>query len=211
MDIIGTQLAAFASVTGSYGATFALAGLATYLVTAYFAYIGQRTVSQVNTLMPDIERIRRQFHGDSKEISRALLKLSASHGINRLGFLVGSLPIVVALACVVVLSIVVANQTSGIDSVILPWIHNLAAPDPLYLLPAALGLAYWVQRRLILKFNTQGQNGLKAYIATGIPVFVLIMSTLLPAGVVLYWLMYAIPSVMQQYVVFQHVLSTCVT
>jgi hypothetical protein len=92
MDFIASQLTALASITGGYGITFVLAGLVTYLVTAYFGYVGQKTVCQVNGLSPYIEQIRKQFSGESKAVNRALLDLYARKSVNVYGFLLGLVP-----------------------------------------------------------------------------------------------------------------------
>ena len=81
------------------------------------------------------------------------------------------------------------------------------AQDPWYLLSLILGFVYWLQRLLTLKLKVHNSSASKRYIASGIPIFALAVSVILPAGVTLYWLTYATLSVTQPYVVFQHVLS----
>jgi YidC/Oxa1 family membrane protein insertase len=211
LDLIVSQIATLESVTGGYGTTFVLAGLLTYLVTSYFSYIRQKTVWRVNAVRPDIERIKNHFQGNSTALKRALADLYASRGINVSGFIAGLVPLIVMAVRVLILSVAIVPESSGIHSVLLPWIRDLSDPDPWYVLPFAVGLVYWTQRYLTLRFNPPTSSTPKRYIAMGIPVFALLASAVLPAGVALYWLTYATLSVTQQYVVFQYVLAAFTT
>lgn len=209
MEFIGSQLAVLASWVSGYTSFFILLGVATYLATAYFAYTGQKTIYSVNAVKPEIDRIKSAFAEEPKELNRLLLNLYAREGIKTWGFILGLVPVVVLALCIVFLTLVVTNGFSEFHSTQLTWIRDLSVPDPLYVLPITLGLVYWLQRRFNLRFNPPRGSKSKRYITAGLPVFTLIISAILPAGVVIYWLAYAVLSVTQQYVVFQHVLSVC--
>jgi len=207
MEFIGSQLTALASWIGGYSPAFILLGGATYLATAYFAYAGQKTVYRVNSIKLEIDSIKNAFEGNPKELNQALLDMYAREGIKVSGFILGLVPVILLTLCVVFISLVVTNGVSEFHSTLLPWIQDLTVPDPLYVLPLTLGAVYWLQRRFNLRFNPPHTSKSKRYITASLPVFVLMIAAVLPAGVVMYWLSYSVLSVTQLYVVFQHVLS----
>jgi YidC/Oxa1 family membrane protein insertase len=74
------------------------------------------------------------------------------------------------------------------------WIQDLSAPDPYWVLPVLMGLSMIIQTKL----NPKPTDPIQAKVMTWMPVVFSIFFFFFPAGLVLYWLVNNILSIVQQ-------------
>lgn len=75
------------------------------------------------------------------------------------------------------------------------WITNLSAPDPFYILPIAMGAVQFWQTRL----QPIGGDPTQRKIMMFMPLMFALMSFSFPSGLVLYWLVSTLFTIVQQY------------
>jgi YidC/Oxa1 family membrane protein insertase len=75
------------------------------------------------------------------------------------------------------------------------WIHDLAVPDPHYILPIIMAVSMWVQTKL----NPVPPDPIQAKVMLYMPIIFSIMFFFFPAGLVLYWVVNNILSIAQQW------------
>ena len=75
------------------------------------------------------------------------------------------------------------------------WITNLSAPDPLYILPVAMGVVQFWQMRLQPAAGDPTQQRIMMFM----PLMFAAMSFSFPSGLVLYWLVSTLFTIVQQY------------
>ena len=75
------------------------------------------------------------------------------------------------------------------------WIHDLAAPDPYYVLPVLMGATMIFQTYL----NPEPPDPVQAKIMKIMPIAFSVFFFFFPAGLVLYWLINNILSIAQQW------------
>jgi YidC/Oxa1 family membrane protein insertase len=75
------------------------------------------------------------------------------------------------------------------------WITNLSAPDPLYILPVAMGVIQFWQ----MKLQPTGTDPTQQRIMMFMPLMFAAMSFSFPSGLVLYWLVSTLFTIVQQY------------
>jgi YidC/Oxa1 family membrane protein insertase len=75
------------------------------------------------------------------------------------------------------------------------WIHDLAVPDPYYILPVIMAISMWVQTKL----NPTPPDPIQAKVMLYMPIIFSIMFFFFPAGLVLYWVVNNILSIAQQW------------
>jgi YidC/Oxa1 family membrane protein insertase len=75
------------------------------------------------------------------------------------------------------------------------WIHDLAVPDPYYILPVIMAVSMWVQTKL----NPTPPDPIQAKVMLYMPIIFSIMFFFFPAGLVLYWVVNNILSIAQQW------------
>jgi YidC/Oxa1 family membrane protein insertase len=79
----------------------------------------------------------------------------------------------------------------------LGWIHDLAAPDPFYILPVLMAASMFVQTKL----NPTPPDPVQAKVMMFMPIIFSVMFFFFPAGLVLYWVVNNILSITQQWVI----------
>ena len=92
-----------AAVVGGYDLAIVVLTVAFYLLLAPFAYVGQRTIHQIQQAQPAIGELRRRFKGDRRELNRALLVLYRDRGIRPARFLFGWIAMVAQVLMGIVL------------------------------------------------------------------------------------------------------------
>ncbi len=75
------------------------------------------------------------------------------------------------------------------------WIHNLSAPDPLFIFPVLNGAAQFLQ----MKLQPAGGDPAQQKVMMVMPIMFLVMSFNFPSGLVIYWLVATLFTIGQQY------------
>jgi len=75
------------------------------------------------------------------------------------------------------------------------WIHDLAVPDPYYILPVIMAVSMYVQTKL----NPTPPDPIQAKVMLYMPIIFSVMFFFFPAGLVLYWVVNNILSIAQQW------------
>jgi YidC/Oxa1 family membrane protein insertase len=75
------------------------------------------------------------------------------------------------------------------------WIHNLSAPDPLYILPIAMGIAQFFQTKMTPSTADPAQQRIMMFM----PIMFSVMSLSFPSGLVIYWFVSTMFTIGQQY------------
>lgn len=208
IELSSSQFSGFALMLGGYDFAFILVAVVMYLITSRFSYLGQKAVYNVQRINPEIEIIKKEFDGHPKKLNRELLALYGREGINPYGFLATTVPFFALILSLLALWQIINNIPNSIESAVLPWINNLAIADAFYILPALLGVVYFIQWWLNMRFNPPRNNAAKKFIMGTIPIAATVACGALPAGIAMYWITYAALTTGQQYIVFQHIFGT---
>ena len=75
------------------------------------------------------------------------------------------------------------------------WIHNLSAPDPLYITPLLMGATMFWQTRMTPSTADPAQQKVMMFM----PIMFTVMSFSFPSGLVIYWLVSTLFAIGQQY------------
>jgi YidC/Oxa1 family membrane protein insertase len=75
------------------------------------------------------------------------------------------------------------------------WIHDLSSRDPLFILPAIMAVAMFVQYKL----NPAPPDPVQAKVFMVMPLAMSVMFAFFPAGLVLYWVTNTVLSIAQQW------------
>ena len=81
------------------------------------------------------------------------------------------------------------------------WIHDMAIPDPYYVLPLIMGVTMFVQQKL----SPAPPDPVQAKVMMALPILFTFMFLWFPAGLVLYWVVNNTLSIAQQWVITQRV------
>ena len=113
--------------------------------------------SQIKNMavQPLIQEIQAKYKDNPEKLQKEMMKLWKEHGYNPLG---GCLPMLLPWPVLIALFFVFQN-TIELRGVPFLWLPDLSAPDPLFILPAFLGISMfllqWVSMRSMPQTNQQ--------------------------------------------------------
>jgi YidC/Oxa1 family membrane protein insertase len=180
-------------------------GLAIILVTVFIKLLfyklsetSYRSMARMRTLQPKMLALKDRYGEDRQKLSQATMELYRKEKVNPLG---GCLPMIVQIPVFIALYYVLIESVQLRQAPFIFWIHDLSVKDPFYILPILMGLSWMVQQKL----NPPPADPLQAKMMMAFPlVFTLLFATF-PAGLVLYWVVNNVLSILQQWYITRKV------
>src|SRR5258705_2308829 len=141
---------------------------------------------------PRLTKIREMYANDRARQNQAMMELYKTEKINPLG---GCLPIVVQIPVFIALYWVLLASVELRHAPFMLWIHDLSRPDPWFILPILMGATMIIQTRL----NPEPPDPIQAKVMKIMPIAFSVFFFFFPAGLVLYWLVNNVLSILQQW------------
>ena len=151
-----------------------------------------RSMAKMKQVTPRLTKIREQYADDRMKQNQAMMDLYKQEKINPLG---GCLPIVVQIPVFISLYWVLLASVELREAPFYGWITDLASADPYYILPALMMASMIVQT----KMSPMPPDPVQAKVMQIMPFVFGIMFFVFPAGLVLYWLVNNVLSILQQW------------
>ena len=174
----------------SYGLVIVLISV---LVKALFwplTHKSYESMRAMRDLSPKIKALQKKFEGNPQKLQKETMGLYRDHGVNPLG---GCLPMIVQMPVLYAMFIVFRSTIAFRGQGFLGYLPDLAAPDPFYILPAVMGLTMLLQQ-LLNKVEDPKQRMMGILM----PVIFTFVFLKMPSGLVLYWTISNIISMIQQ-------------
>jgi len=164
-----------------------------------------RSMARMKAVTPRLIALRERYGEDRVRLNQAMMELYKTEKINPLG---GCLPIVVQIPVFIALYWVLLSSVEMRDAPWIGWIQDLAAPDTLFgtipgldmpigLLPILMAVTMFIQTKL----NPTPPDPIQAKLMMFMPLIFSVMFFFFPAGLVLYWLVNNIYSIIQQWLI----------
>lgn len=157
-----------------------------------------KSMGNMRKLQPKIEALKKQCGDDRQKFSQSMMELYRKEKVNPLG---GCLPIIVQIPVFIALYYVLLECVELRQAPFMLWIHDLSAKDPYYVLPIIMGISMFVQQRL----NPTPPDPMQAKVMMFMPLFFTFLFLQFPAGLVLYWVVNNILSILQQWVITRRI------
>jgi YidC/Oxa1 family membrane protein insertase len=151
-----------------------------------------RSMAQMKVLTPKMEKLKELYGEDRQKLNTAMMELYRTEKINPLG---GCLPIAVQIPVFIALYWVLLASIELRHAPWLGWIQDLSAPDPYFILPVIYAVSMLVQTRL----NPQPADPVQAKVMLVMPIVFSVFFLFFPAGLVLYWVVQNLLSILQQW------------
>ncbi len=161
---------------------------------------GYKSMAKMRTLTPRLQQLKETFGDDRAKLHQAMAEMYKTEKINPLG---GCLPIVMQIPVFIALYWVLLAAVEMRGAPWAGWITDLTAPDPWFILPVVMGATSILQ----VKLNPQPMDPMQARIMMIMPVMFTVMFVFFPAGLVLYWVVNNILSIVQQWAINRQVES----
>ena len=151
-----------------------------------------RSMAQMKVLGPKMEKLKELYGEDRQKLNTAMMELYKTEKINPLG---GCLPILVQIPVFIALYWVLLASIELRHAPWLGWIQDLSAPDPYFILPVIYAVSMFVQTKL----NPQPADPVQARVMQMMPIMFSIFFLFFPSGLVLYWVVQNLISIVQQW------------
>ena len=183
-------------VLGNWGWTIIVLTLMIKLAFFPLSAASYRSMAKMKLVTPKMQSIRERFKSEPQKMNQAMMELYKTEKINPLG---GCLPIVVQIPVFISLYWVLLASVEMRNAPWLGWIHDLATPDPFFILPVLMAVSMFIQTKL----NPKPADPMQAKVMMFMPILFSVMFFFFPSGLVLYWVVNNVISILQQWVITQ--------
>ncbi len=161
------------------------------------------SMKKMKELQPHIQRLKEMYKDDKVKLNQEVMALYKKYKVNPFG---GCLPMIIQIPVFFALykTLMVAIELRHAPFIkYLPfthkyWLVDLSAKDPYYITPILMGISMYIQQKMT---PTGGTDPIQEKIMLFMPVFLTFLFLNFPSGLVVYWLVNNILSIIQQYYV----------
>lgn len=180
------------AVIGNWGWSIILLTIGIKLVFFPLSAASYKSMARMKNLSPRMKDLQERHKDDRAKLNTAMMELYRTEKINPMG---GCLPIVIQIPFFIALYSTLLASVEMRGAPWLGWIHDLAAPDPFYILPVIMMASMFVQYKL----NPAPPDPTQAKMMLIMPLVFGVTFFFFPAGLVLYWVVNNLLSIAQQW------------
>jgi len=182
----------FHKISGNWGVAIILLTISVKLLFFPLSAASYKSMAKMKLVTPRLTKIREMYANDRARMNQAMMDLYKTEKINPLG---GCFPIVVQIPVFIALYWVLLATIELRHAPFIFWIKDLAAQDPYYVLPVLMTASMVLQTRM----NPTPPDPVQAKVMKFMPFMFSVFFFFFPAGLVLYWLVNNILSILQQW------------
>ncbi|WP_114416790.1 membrane protein insertase YidC [Marinospirillum perlucidum] len=182
----------FHGFVGNWGVAIILVTVVIKALFYKLSATAYRSMANMRRVAPKMQRIKEECGDDRQKLSQQMMELYKKEKINPLG---GCLPILVQMPVFIALYWMLMESVELRHAPFMLWINDLSMKDPYFVLPILMGISMFLQQRL----NPTPPDPMQAKIMKMLPVVFTFFFLWFPAGLVVYWLVNNILSILQQW------------
>ena len=182
----------FHALSGNWGVAIILLTVLIKLLFFPLSATSYKSMAKMKLITPRLTKLREMYSHDRQKMNQAMMELYKTEKINPLG---GCFPIVVQIPVFIALYWVLLAAIELRNAPFILWIKDLSALDPYYVLPILMTATMVLQTRM----NPTPPDPVQAQVMKYMPFVFSIFFFFFPAGLVLYWLVNNILSILQQW------------
>ncbi|MEY4513842.1 MAG: hypothetical protein RLZZ450_5964 [Pseudomonadota bacterium] len=179
-------------VIGNWGLAIILLTITVKLVLYPLTAKSFQSIGAMRRLKPSIDALNEKYADDREKKGAAMMALYKEHKINPFG---GCLPQLLQLPVWWALYTSLSTNVELFKRPFFGFWQDLAAPDPYYALPLALGVLMWIQQKITPSTMDPAQAKMMLYV---MPAMITSFMLFLPAGLCLYMFTNSVLSIGQQ-------------
>jgi YidC/Oxa1 family membrane protein insertase len=158
----------------------------------------QKSMKEMQKIQPKLAEIKEKYKNNKEEQQRKTLEIYRTHKVNPLG---GCLPILIQLPVFFALYRVLLNSIELRHAPFISfWINDLSSKDYSYISPILMGASMFIQQ----KMTPTTADPVQAKMMLLMPIVFTFMFLSFPSGLVIYWLITNVLSIVQQYYINKH-------
>jgi YidC/Oxa1 family membrane protein insertase len=150
-----------------------------------------KSMAKMKAINPRITEMRERLKSNPQAMQQEMMKIYREEKVNPLG---GCLPIMIQIPVFIALYWVLLSSVEMRNAPWVMWIHDLAQPDPFFILPLVMAVTTMIQTAL----NPLPPDPMQAKLMWLMPLVFSVMFFFFPAGLVLYWITNNVLTILQQ-------------
>ena len=186
------------SFVGNWGWSIILLTISIKLLFFKLSATSYRSMAKMRKLQPEMARLKDLYGDDRQKLSQEMMNFYKKEKVNPMG---GCLPILVQMPVFIALYWVLFESVELRQAPWILWITDLSVKDPYYVLPVLNGICMYVTTLL----QPEPPDPMQAKVIKIMPVAFSFMFAFFPAGLVLYWTVNSLLSIMQQWVITRRI------
>ncbi|MGD8121740.1 membrane protein insertase YidC [Vibrio sp. TRT 2004] len=192
-----TLLSFIQSFVGNWGVaiiclTFIVRGAMYPLTKAQYT-----SMAKMRMLQPKLQAMRERIGDDRQRMSQEMMELYKKEKVNPLG---GCLPLILQMPIFIALYWALMESVELRHSPFFGWITDLSAQDPYYILPLLMGASMFMIQKMS---PTTITDPMQQKVMTFMPVMFTFFFLFFPSGLVLYWLVSNVVTLIQQSLIYK--------
>jgi YidC/Oxa1 family membrane protein insertase len=184
----------FYSFLGNYGWAIIFLTIVVRIPFIPLVNKGQKSMKRLQELQPKMSEIKEKYKKDPQKMQKEMMDLYKKHKVSPMG---GCLPMVLQIPVFFALYKVLLISIELRGAPFMLWITDLSAKDPYYILPVIMGVTMVIQQ----KMTPTSMDPKQAKIMMFMPIIFTFMFLNFASGLVLYWMVNNLLSIVQQFFV----------
>jgi len=174
----------------NYGLVIIVFSILIKLLTLPLSRKSAKSMARMAEIQPRLEKLKEKHKKDHKKLNEETLKLYREIGFNPFA---GCLPLLLQFPLFMALYAVLSTSIELRQAPFVFWISDLSAADQLFILPILMTVLMFWQQKLTIRDPKQK---MMVYLLPAIFFFFFFQ---MPSGLVLYWTLFNLFSVLEQY------------
>lgn len=186
----------------SYGLAIILLTIVIKMVLYPLSYKQMKSMVAMQRIQPKLKEIQNKWKNkDPKKMQQKVMELYQEHNVNPMA---GCLPLLIQMPILIALyrslfGFPYINEAHASFF----WVKSLSNTDPYFILPILAGLTTFLQSKMTTSMADPTQRTMLYMM----PVFIAWISSTIPAGLALYWVVFNLVGGLQQYFVNKQTLA----
>ena len=181
----------FHGLVGNWGWAIILLTILVKLILWPLSSKSYRSMAKMRVIAPEMQRMKEEFGEDRMRFSQEMMALYKREQVNPLA---GCLPLLLQMPIFLALYWVLMESVELRHAPWMLWIQDLSSMDPWFILPLLMGLTMYIQQSL----NPQPTDPMQAKVFKFMPIIFTVFLLFFPAGLVLYWIVNNLITILQQ-------------
>ena len=155
------------------------------------------SMAKMRMLQPKLQEMRERFGDDRQRMTQEMMDLYKKEKVNPLG---GCLPILLQMPIFIALYWTFMEAVELRHAPFFGWIQDLSAQDPYYILPILMGGSMFLLQKMS---PTPVADPMQQKVMNFMPLIFMFFFLWFPAGLVLYWLVSNLITIVQQQMIYR--------
>ena len=155
------------------------------------------SMAKMRALQPKMAALKEKFGDDRQKFGQATMEMYKKEKVNPMG---GCFPILLQMPIFLALFYVFLESTELRHAEFIFWLTDLSAQDPYYVLPILFGASMFITQKLQPMTVT---DPMQQKMMTFMPVIFSVFFLWFPSGLVLYWLVSNLISIVQMLIIYR--------